>query len=84
MPINFKEAILFICFYNGFFSRNIGQRTGPSFIIRAGKILGRILVSGTLFGNLGNKSCNGCFPQLSLGWSALAFYTRVYPETFLE
>lgn len=84
MPINFKEAMLFICFYNSFFSRNIGQRTGPSFIISVDKILGRILVSGKLFGSLGNKLCNGGPPQLPLGWTVLAFYTRAYPETFPE
>ena len=89
MPINFKEAILFIWFYSSISNRcslsgTLGQRTGPSFIISAGKILECILVSGTFFGSLGNKLCNGGPPQLPLGWTVLAFYTRAYPETFPE
>ena len=41
MSINFKEAILFICFYNGFFSRAIGQRTGRSFFERLSQALAK-------------------------------------------
>lgn len=43
---------------------------------------GEVLSMEKLFGSLGNKLCNGCSPQLSLGWFALSFYTRGYPETF--
>jgi len=40
VPINFKEAILFIWFYNGLsnrcsFSRPLGKRTGLSFFERS-------------------------------------------------
>lgn len=41
MPRDLKEAMLFIWFYNGFFSRAIGQRTGRSFFERLSQALAK-------------------------------------------